>query len=57
MTKSDMSSGNASPIENAVRDHKQVAVKFLQLIVAGTTDEAYLKLKTLSVMFSFNLVQ
>ncbi|MBI1743628.1 hypothetical protein HYR54_11280 [Candidatus Acetothermia bacterium] len=43
MTKSDTNSGSTSHGENAVHDRKQVAVKFLQLVVAGQIDEVYRK--------------
>ncbi len=41
MTRSDTNSGNTSHVENTVHDRKQVAVKFLQLVVAGQIEEAY----------------
>ena len=41
MTKSDTDSNDTSLTENTVRYRKQVAAKFLQLIVAGRIDEAY----------------
>ncbi len=42
-SKSDTGSGNISPVEDTVHDRKQIAVKFLQLVIAGQVDEAYRK--------------
>jgi len=41
MSKSDRDSDDAPHVDNAVDERKRVALKFLQLIVAGQIDEAH----------------